>query len=68
MRIGTPRNGPFAGSVSSACSKSGWITAFSSGLSASMRSIALSASSRGEASPAAISAAWAVASVCESTA
>ena len=46
-RNGTPRNGPSAGSVASAFSNSGWITAFSSPLSASMRSMAASVSSRG---------------------
>ena len=60
---GTPRNGPSAGSAASAFSKSGWMTAFRSGLSSSIRRIAASVSSRGEASPEAMSAAWAVASM-----
>ena len=54
-RNGTPRNGPSAGSVASAFSNSGWMTALSSPLSASMRSIAASVSSRGETSPERIS-------------
>ena len=61
-RKGTPRNGPSAGSLASAFSKSGWITAFSSPSRASMRAMAASASSRGEASPERTSSACAVAS------
>ena len=61
-RKGTPRNGPSAGSLASAFSKSGWITAFSSPSRASMRAMAASISSRGEASPERTSSACAVAS------
>src|SRR5919106_1710916 len=48
---GTPRNGPSAGSASSACSNSGWMTAFRPPFSASIRSIEASTNSRGVTSP-----------------
>jgi hypothetical protein len=50
-RNGTPLNGPSAGSVASAFSNSGWITAFRSPFSASIRRIASSVNSAGEATP-----------------
>ena len=65
---GTPLKGPSAGSVASACSNSGWMTAFRSPLRASIRSIAPSASSRAVTSPERTSAACAVASRCGSIA
>src|SRR3954454_848058 len=64
-RNGTPRNGPSGRSSAAAArpsSKSGWMTALRSGLSASIRSIAASTSSLGLASPERTSSAWAVAS------
>src|SRR5919106_6714342 len=63
---GTPRNGPSAGSVSSASSNSGWMTAFSTPFRASIRSIEASTNSRGVTSPERTRSAWAVASRCGS--
>ena len=51
---GTPRNGPSGSAPSAssrALSKRSWMTALSCGLTASMRSMAASTNSRGEASP-----------------
>ncbi len=65
-RNGTPRKGPWGCAGSAACtralSKSGWITALSSGLSFSMRVMAASVSSDGVTSPSRTNSAWAVAS------
>ena len=60
--IGTPWKGPAAGSVASAFSKSGWITALSSPFRASTRSIAPCTSSWADTSPERTSAACPVAS------
>src|SRR5215210_4435799 len=66
-RNGTPRNGPSASAGSAAAaialSSRRWITAFSWGLSLSMRAIADSTSSVGVTSPLRTSSAWAVASI-----
>src|SRR5688572_4007361 len=69
MTTGTPRNGP-AGARSAAAralSKRGWMTALSSPFIFSMRLIAASTSSSGDASPVRTSSACAVASIAASS-
>ena len=68
--MGTPRKGPSGRSPSAAAnpfSNNGVMTAFSWGLSASIRSIAASASSRGVASPDRTCSAMAVASTIKAS-
>src|ERR1700679_1893677 len=64
--MGTPRKGPSGSDPAASArarSNSGWMTAFSSGFNFSIRAMAPSTNSAGEASPFRTSSAWAVASI-----